>query len=150
MFDYVEEKLESLVKVIFWLLSIIYVIGFFVYSFMISSTIDALFWRSDDGIGFTKFVFIVFGLIVTAAFIAINYIFTLMVLSYLNLVSFSRITANTVEQIEEKIDSLKGYSKPVAVANSIQSVKNNEWKCVKCGKINPNFVGTCGCGQSRV
>lgn len=25
----------------------------------------------------------------------------------------------------------------------------NEWKCTQCGSINQNYVGTCGCGQSR-
>ncbi len=25
----------------------------------------------------------------------------------------------------------------------------NEWKCPTCGKINQNYVGTCGCGQSK-
>ena len=25
----------------------------------------------------------------------------------------------------------------------------NEWKCPKCGKINQNYVGTCGCGESK-
>lgn len=24
-----------------------------------------------------------------------------------------------------------------------------EWKCPKCGKINQNYVGTCGCGESK-
>lgn len=26
---------------------------------------------------------------------------------------------------------------------------NNEWKCPKCGKINQNYVGTCGCGETK-
>ncbi|MBQ5399307.1 MAG: hypothetical protein IIU14_07735 [Ruminococcus sp.] len=25
----------------------------------------------------------------------------------------------------------------------------NEWKCPTCGKINQNYVGTCGCGEAR-
>ena len=25
----------------------------------------------------------------------------------------------------------------------------NEWKCPKCGKINQNYVGTCGCGERK-
>ena len=25
----------------------------------------------------------------------------------------------------------------------------NEWKCPKCGKINQNYVGTCGCGEVK-
>lgn len=26
---------------------------------------------------------------------------------------------------------------------------NGEWKCPKCGKINQNYVGTCGCGEVK-
>ena len=25
----------------------------------------------------------------------------------------------------------------------------NEWKCPNCGKINQNYVGTCGCGERK-
>lgn len=25
----------------------------------------------------------------------------------------------------------------------------NEWKCPKCGRINQNYVGTCGCGEVK-
>ncbi len=25
----------------------------------------------------------------------------------------------------------------------------NEWRCPKCGKINQNYVGTCGCGELK-
>lgn len=25
----------------------------------------------------------------------------------------------------------------------------NEWKCPKCGNINQNYVGTCGCGEEK-
>ena len=30
-----------------------------------------------------------------------------------------------------------------------RSAGTNEWKCPKCGKINQNYVGTCGCGQQK-
>lgn len=29
-----------------------------------------------------------------------------------------------------------------------QSTKE-EWKCPQCGRINSNYVGTCGCGQTK-
>ena len=39
--------------------------------------------------------------------------------------------------------------------NSSSSTHNriagpNEWKCSKCGSVNQNYVGTCGCGQTKV
>lgn len=30
-----------------------------------------------------------------------------------------------------------------------RTVAPNEWMCMKCGKINPKIVGTCGCGCSQ-
>ncbi len=26
---------------------------------------------------------------------------------------------------------------------------SDEWKCPSCGRINKNYVGTCGCGQRK-
>lgn len=30
-----------------------------------------------------------------------------------------------------------------------KTLTENEWKCPKCGKINQNYVGTCGCGTNK-
>lgn len=30
-----------------------------------------------------------------------------------------------------------------------QKAGAGEWKCDGCGRINPNYVGTCGCGNSK-
>lgn len=27
--------------------------------------------------------------------------------------------------------------------------KGYEWRCPKCGKVNQNYVGTCGCGEVK-
>ena len=29
------------------------------------------------------------------------------------------------------------------------SVVSGEWKCPKCGRVNQNYVGTCGCGEIK-
>ena len=29
------------------------------------------------------------------------------------------------------------------------TVSAGEWKCPKCGKINQNYIGTCGCGEVK-
>lgn len=31
--------------------------------------------------------------------------------------------------------------------NTVSS--QNEWKCPKCGKTNSNYIGTCGCGETK-
>lgn len=28
--------------------------------------------------------------------------------------------------------------------------QDNEWVCPSCGRINSNYVGTCGCGYSKI
>lgn len=36
------------------------------------------------------------------------------------------------------------------INNSVsRTPSTNEWKCYKCGKINQNYVGTCGCGETK-
>ncbi len=34
-------------------------------------------------------------------------------------------------------------------SNHNKTAGDNEWKCSKCGSINQNYVGTCGCGQTK-
>ncbi len=38
------------------------------------------------------------------------------------------------------------YSPPKPQSQSPQA---NEWQCPKCGRINQNYVGTCGCGEVK-
>lgn len=33
--------------------------------------------------------------------------------------------------------------------NEILKPKANEWKCKSCGRINQNYVGSCGCGMTK-
>lgn len=35
------------------------------------------------------------------------------------------------------------------VAYSNKRVGTNEWLCSKCGRVNQNYVGTCGCGEGK-
>lgn len=35
------------------------------------------------------------------------------------------------------------------ISQSGPTVNVNFWKCPKCGKINANYVGTCGCGERQ-
>ena len=39
---------------------------------------------------------------------------------------------------------------PVAQPQQESVPGPDEWKCKNCGKINKNYVGTCGCGQPKV
>jgi hypothetical protein len=33
--------------------------------------------------------------------------------------------------------------------NENRTPSHNEWKCPNCGKINANYVGSCGCGTKK-
>ena len=45
--------------------------------------------------------------------------------------------------IKEKKEKPKKEEPPERVP------EEHEWKCAKCGKINQNYVGTCGCGEPK-
>ncbi len=88
-------------------------------------------------------------------------------LSYLLIYAFGELV-DKVCLIEQKLTGTespssnqnepnnKSFSKlssitPLASSNN-QSTKQaapNEWKCPACGVINQNYVGTCGCGQTK-
>lgn len=38
---------------------------------------------------------------------------------------------------------------PIFKDQPSKSVPSGEWKCPKCGRVNGNYVGTCGCGTSK-
>ncbi len=72
-------------------------------------------------------------------------------------------TGNTVTQIksiDQKLDSAPSNhintkdnaSKNSSTNNSIlfKDKSSDSWKCKTCGKTNKYYVGTCGCGQSRI
>ena len=52
-----------------------------------------------------------------------------------------------VEKKEEPEE--KAVEKPKKDAPPERVPTENEWKCPNCGKINQNYVGTCGCGEGK-
>ena len=47
------------------------------------------------------------------------------------------------------ISSTNNFTDKLSSISSISIKNTSEWKCNKCGKINQNYVGTCGCGQTK-
>ena len=44
----------------------------------------------------------------------------------------------------------KQETKPIGLYDTLAAPGSNAaWKCSKCGKTNPNYIGTCGCGMNR-
>lgn len=57
-------------------------------------------------------------------------------------------------QAHTKVLDSQQQGAPTASAAYTAPQKNqepgaNEWKCPKCGKINKNYVGSCGCGEEK-
>lgn len=46
-----------------------------------------------------------------------------------------------------KDNNLNEYSTTSNKSKNIAS--SNEWKCPNCGRVNQNYVGTCGCGEVK-
>lgn len=42
-----------------------------------------------------------------------------------------------------------GEKKPACAPAKENLPTENEWKCPTCGRLNMNYVGTCGCGQVK-
>lgn len=56
--------------------------------------------------------------------------------------------------ILEHLEELKKTNSQMSttIKNDIEAKKEptrNEWKCPNCGKINQNYVGSCGCGTKK-
>ena len=63
--------------------------------------------------------------------------------------SFEKIKAEKRSFFKNKIvDAMPVVSKE-AEPEEEREPEEHEWKCPSCGKINQNYVGTCGCGQGK-
>ena len=75
---------------------------------------------------------------------------------YYLLCGFSQIVYNT-EQIKNSTVTnnksntiLSGVdTTPIFRENTNTQTLDNSWRCRNCNKINPNYVGTCVCGNSK-
>ena len=56
-------------------------------------------------------------------------------------------------ELVDKTSLIESYLNTNKVKSSISNQNkvagSNEWKCSKCGAVNQNYVGTCGCGQTK-
>lgn len=80
------------------------------------------------------------------------HVIALLVGSLASIVEHTRISARLLEYRELK----DNVTTDPAEINKIETALTNnrkpgkdEWKCPNCGKINANYVGTCGCGTSK-
>lgn len=79
------------------------------------------------------------GLIIIVGGLFVAWISNLILYAYGELVD----KTSTIESYLNTNKS-KGYG-----SNQNKIAGANEWKCSKCGAVNQNYVGTCGCGQVK-
>ncbi len=131
--------------------SIVGVIG------MLICAIGVIVFFSEIGEGFEAAFYNALAFIISGAVILI---------SSWPLYAFGDITEN-VDKMRRKIcgdDELydigggatytKEYTQDKAISapyvnRTATATGTNEWKCSQCGRVNPNYVGTCGCGNSK-
>lgn len=67
--------------------------------------------------------------------------------------AFDKLNLKVGEKLEKEInsdcDQLNKSSNTFNMSHSNAVPSSNEWKCPNCGKIQQNYVGTCGCGQQK-
>ena len=56
-----------------------------------------------------------------------------------------RLRVECDKDIQKALDNKKRYYKD----KREREPSDTEWRCQKCGTINANFVGTCGCGNTK-
>ena len=56
---------------------------------------------------------------------------------------FQRLQSANEEKRKQETEASGIHDKPAALGS------NATWTCSRCGKTNPNYIGTCGCGMNR-
>lgn len=152
MFDNADEKLKNVIRIFFWISTVASVVGFLIFTF---NTVLGYIHR-DGGTGIIYFLWIVFGLMISAFFVCIAYSISLLIMLYLNLVNVSKSILCSLDNINEELKKNDISIKENATKESSNGIIKNEsrklgeWKCVNCGKVNTNYVGICDCGQRRL
>lgn len=70
--------------------------------------------------------------------------------------SQSDLRSNIMGVVNSTVDKIKNYNAAAEFVNHFsnespnpQTPQVNEWKSPKCGRINQNYTGTCGCGEPK-
>ncbi len=62
--------------------------------------------------------------------------------------AFGLVYENFINKGNSSGETVDNVSVPKAETNK-SSPANSEWICPNCGKINQNYVGSCGCGTTK-
>lgn len=124
---------------------IYYAIFFFIVLSEIAYFITAIaFWSDRNTVGFGH-LFFWGGLFVSAFAIMANHV-------VFSVVFDIKAIRNSLEKSNGESNADTRNARSVTTPSQ-EAVKNtpaaNTWKCPKCGTINQNYAGTCGCGESK-
>lgn len=61
------------------------------------------------------------------------------------ILEYQESISRRISEVESKISSVERKDK-----ESDDIAYNGSWKCSQCGRVNANYIGTCGCGQTKV
>lgn len=56
-----------------------------------------------------------------------------------------KVLSRRVSEVESKLSSVERKDK-----ESDDIAYKGSWKCPQCGRVNASYIGTCGCGQTKV
>ncbi len=67
---------------------------------------------------------------------------------YVDILSIGRlISAYAIGDVNSQNEIINDFLSPELKLQT--EVGYNEWKCPNCGRVNQNYVGTCGCGTKK-
>lgn len=130
MFENVGGKLKSISVVLFWIEAIAALVT------------GIVVWYISYDLGFLWFLLIAVGGIATAYF------------SALVMYAIGESAENSTLILQEMKKSETNSSKVESIFKDTNTKNNalnntNSWKCTSCGRVNANYVGTCGCGTRK-
>jgi len=134
------ERLEHGGEIIFRILIIVGII---------STIVDGIEAKHmEDITGGSVWVTIISSLIIWSLYAAIEYFvyraLSLLIAALASIVENTRITANVALYSKAKEERLAVKTTPVDKGSG-----EGTWRCSKCGRIMPQYTGTCACGNTK-
>ena len=145
MFSNIGEKLKSW-AIFFFIINLIAAIAGIITTIV---TLSDLWWWDGSG-------FVIFLLVLAEAAVGVGFALFIAQVVYGYGVIVSNHERQDREFIKEytKAETNKPYNgslfKDMDKTRAPKGqVVSGEWKCPKCGRVNQNYVGTCGCGEIK-
>lgn len=70
---------------------------------------------------------------------------TVILVSLGEILEYLEVLSRRVSEVEGKMSTVERKDK-----ESDDIAYKGSWKCPQCGRVNASYIGTCGCGQTKV